>query len=373
MNLVTRHYDQHTREEWQDAVNGIDGSTYLHSWDMLRYRMLFSDAKHFSFIVYDDKQPVAVVGLATYPQARSSGMEFSLPGSCCFPGFTHMSQSSFRKVSQFTFARIDEIAATEKVVSASFDHPAVTAGHARQGFIDSQNLFHAQSYGYIPAVFNCAVWNLTQEEQDLFADISKYQRRHIKQSEKKGLRVSAFTVPTSTPFTIRGMVEKMRLMHLLVSGRKTRPDSTWHAMADSCVAGDAALFVAYFEDIPVSYLFCGQHGATAFGWSQVNSPEHERALSPRHLLEWKAALHYKNAGFAFYIIGDVPFAPTFSGTPNEKEITIGQFKERYGARLYPRITWYKFYDREIESRFIEQYNANMQTFMARVASLSGPS
>ena len=92
----------------------------------------------------------------------------------------------------------------------------------------------------------------------------------------------------------------------------------------------------------ISFLFCGIQNNFSAGWSQVNLEQYEKEYMPRHILEWQAILMLKKFGVKFYEIGE-RFYKTQSYNPSEKEISISDFKEKFGGIFYPKIYYeYKF-------------------------------
>ena len=135
-------------------------------------------------------------------------------------------------------------------------------------------------------------------------------------------------------------------------------------MYEGLSAGKASLFIAFVNDTPISYLYCGEFSKMAFGWSQANVKEYEEEYSPRHLLEWTAILFYKENAFSYYEIGERFFGSQFFYIPSDKEISISSFKERYGGRLFPKVKWYGYFDKDLlktdyNQRFRELLNCNL--------------
>ena len=97
---------------------------------------------------------------------------------------------------------------------------------------------------------------------------------------------------------------------------------------------EADLFYLSLDNKNISYLYCSRLLDFAWGWSQVNLKEYEN-ISPRHSLEWNAMKYYKNNKFYFYEIGE-RFYPQEKFKPTEKEISISEFKEKYGSDKYPK-------------------------------------
>ena len=53
------------------------------------------------------------------------------------------------------------------------------------------------------------------------------------------------------------------------------------------------------------------------------------------MLEWEVMLYYKNIKQSFYEIG-IRYVKQKNFIPTKKELTISEFKEKYGSDSYPR-------------------------------------
>jgi hypothetical protein len=202
------------------------------------------------------------------------------------------------------------------------------------------------------------VVNLSLPEETLTENISKYQKRHIQRGKKKGIEIKVFN-EKNNPEKIAENFKQFQKAHFISAGRLTRPQATWDSMLGGAQNGEASLFVAFFEGVPVSYLYCGEFGQIAFGGSQVNLPEHEKELSPRHILEWEAILYYKNNGFKYYEIGELFYSPQLFCVPTQKEKSISVLKERYGGDLALKIDGVAYLDEQLMATELNSY---WQTF-----------
>jgi len=69
-------------------------------------------------------------------------------------------------------------------------------------------------------------------------------------------------------------------------------------------------------------------------------------------------LHYKNRGFGYYEVGERYYCPQPLYAPSAKEMTISQFKERYGGFMLPKINWRGYYDKERMGRELKKCTDN---------------
>ena len=87
----------------------------------------------------------------------------------------------------------------------------------------------------------------------------------------------------------------------------------------------------------ISFLYCGVFKDFAWGWSQVNKEGFEKKYMPRHYLEWKAIQYFKQKSYSYYELGE-----NFKKKGNnftKKEISITEFKEKYGSSNYPKSSF----------------------------------
>ena len=67
---------------------------------------------------------------------------------------------------------------------------------------------------------------------------------------------------------------------------------------------------------------------------EVNLKNYEH-ISPRHFLEWNAMKYYKYNMLNFYEIGERYYDQN-DFKPTNKEISISEFKEKFGSNKYPK-------------------------------------
>ena len=164
--------------------------------------------------------------------------------------------------------------------------------------------------------------------------MSKYRKRDIKRSIKENIKIDVIDFKDTKRVELE--MEEFRLAHLKAAKRITRPKETWAYMEKILKLNKAKLFIATKDQNKLSFLFCGQFGKSAFGWSQVNYKKYEKTYPVRHYLEWYAIKYFKKKNFLFYEVGQRYYVNNKSKF-SSKEIQISEFKERYGAKMYPII------------------------------------
>ena len=56
---------------------------------------------------------------------------------------------------------------------------------------------------------------------------------------------------------------------------------------------------------------------------------------PRHVLEWLTILYFKKKNFKYYELGE--HYSNINQKVKKKEISISEFKEKYGSSIYPKV------------------------------------
>jgi hypothetical protein len=58
-------------------------------------------------------------------------------------------------------------------------------------------------------------------------------------------------------------------------------------------------------------------------------------------------LHYKRMGFRFYEIGTIWHGPQLYKIPTAKELSIAEFKRRFGGTWYPDLAFERIFDKDL--------------------------
>ncbi len=347
-------YNELKRKEWNQYLELIEGSTHYHEWDWIQYLLSFNKTlSHDSFILFDSySKPLAVCMLA---QSESEGKKvLSFGGGLCgTPGFSRMPPSQARKVISFVYSKIREYCNEKKIERVMLMGHPVTAESIKKKSIISENSLIPLKENYMCSFSNTVIIDLNKSEEDLTSNLSQSKRKLIRKAKKAGVVVEIYNKNRNAEKILETTLE-MQQQHFISAGRKTRSDETWKKMASSAIEGNGSLFVAYWENKPISYLFCGEYFESAFGWSQVNVEEFERDLSPRHTLEMEAILYYKKSGYSFYEVGELYSRADLFYRPTDKELSIGHFKEQFGGGLFPKAIWYGFCSERERKDYLEK-------------------
>ena len=346
-----------TQDEWDSYVKKIPNSSFLHSWFWINYLSKFSNIiENYSFILFDsNKNLLAVCPFAVSSNNEKNINEISFSGNPCgSPALSLLKPNINRKILDEIFLIFESYIKLQEVKQINMVWDPQTINFCTYDK-PHENHFELLRFQLSCSVQNMQLLKLNIPEVELFDNVSKYHRRHIRQTEKKGVKINVFDQTTEINLLNKRFSEFQKA-HFLSAGKLTRPQQTWDSMLESIKLGYATLFVANIDDNPISFLLCGHFEQSSFGWSQVNIEKYEIEYSPRHLLEWNAILYYKNRGFKIYELGYRFYGDQIFYNPSDKEITISVFKERFGSLLYPQIRWTGYIENKLFNNEIEKFS-----------------
>lgn len=334
------------RVSWNRWVSGIPDASYAHSWDYLHFMTLLPGLNsHESFVALENETtPLAVVPVAL--STRGEAPELAFPRSIPLPApaLARLKPSVRRHLLDEVVARIEDVGRASDAVRCTFGGFPTTQSCAARDPEALTYLFELLRYPLALQTTTTLCADLALSEQALTENLSKYHRRHILRAARQGQKVRVYN-SHHEPGKVREWFDKFHIAHRHSAGGETQSQQCWDALAEAVEAGFGSLFVNSLGHEAMSFLYCGEFGRVAFGWSQANRRDFEAEHAPRHLLEWEAMLHYKARDFGIYEIGDrFHWAQPFH-SPSPKEISIAEFKERYGGFLLPKTLWRGYFDR----------------------------
>ena len=359
MNSV--EFGKITNEEWDACVSKIPESTYFHSSAWIKYLNAINGQENSkSFILMESNEPVAICPLAIF-KTGMGGQEYNeatfkhvpIP----LPAIVQLPPMQRKRTAIKVYRALFDALKPSNVKRIEFYRHPISLDYLK-GNTDMANIAEAQSFSYLYYIQNTIIADLKKTESTLSSELSKYQRKHVRKSEEQGLKVSAYAGNGSG---VDEVFARFRGAHLKSAGRLTRPAESWDIMLNLMKEGKATLFTSSIGGKEISYLYCGQFGKFAWGWSQVNLDEYEKEYSPRHQLEWEAMMHFKKMGLTCYEIGYKYDSPQINYVPTQKDLTISDLKERFGGKLYPYLHFERFFDKEL---FKKAYSERLDNFLA---------
>jgi len=335
MEFKIKEFNNFNKSSWDDLLNQLEGPLQNCSWNNLSYYSAYKGISNISFAVFSENRIIALI-----PMARNLSKEqisFSFGNNLIFcPIFSPKIKSSNRKkIYKFLF---DYIKTKYKIRKKEINFQVSPVFFEKDKLnISSKNQFELLEHSKSYIVHNTLIINLSEKEDQLLLNMSKYHRKNINKTSK--IKKLSFKVLNfkNKKIEIEKRFKEFKNFHLISAGRITRPPKTWKIMLKKIYDGEANLFFLTLNNKNISYLYCSTFRNFAWGWSQVNKKKYEN-ISPRHFLEWNAIKYYKRRKFDFYEIGERFFKQN-KFNPTKKEITISEFKEKYGSDKYPKVNF----------------------------------
>ncbi len=173
------------------------------------------------------------------------------------------------------------------------------------------------------------VLDLTRDPAILWHDVSRSVQRHIKWGRKNMLvRVSQD----------RTGLEALRRVHFVAAGRTTRPSETWEIQGRMIDAGEAFVTLAELGGEIVSAIFHQRSGD--YCYYGVGASDRSRFTNPiSHAVLWAGIEHARQIGCRHYTVGSQVWPGHHHHPPANapKEISIANFKRRFGGRTTPEM------------------------------------
>jgi hypothetical protein len=361
VELQISRFEDVPNETWDRWTGLLQDGTYLHSSFWLDYcHATLAPGDCLSFAVLDSHEEIQAICPLGISESECDGVAFkeaSWGGApLALPAIRRVLPTQRRRLVRSVF-EVFHSEMKERGVGRSFLRRHPVSNVVLQNGGPSTGEVEALSAGYFGNAQNTIVLDLDLSVEELNGGMTREQRKHLYQSQRAGLTVREFRGESPELDQVHGLY---RLAHVESAGRLTRPGRSFDYMAEAAKNGQASLFAAFINDIPISFLYCGEYGKFAFGWSQVNVGEYEKEFSPRHFLEWSAILTYKQRGFAYYELGARWYGPQIYKIPSPKELSIAAFKERFGGQLWLDMTFERYFDVDL---FRRRYDSAMREFL----------
>ena len=320
-----------SEDKWNKEISNLTGHTHLVNSISIKYYTAFKNILNKSFLLEVEKKTLAAVPLSINKNLKKNFFGYNF-GFCPSPIYrSDITPSMRRKLIHVIIDEIKKIGKNKIVDLNFFTHPISTSKYSE---ITSKNQFYFLSLKPKFNVINTLILELNKKEEVIFDNLSKYHKRNIVRSKKKNLKFNFYN-NTSDKKIIKEKFIIFKKLHFKSSGKLTRPNKTWDIMYDQILKNKADLFSISVLNKDISFLYCGKFHDFAWGWSQVNDQRYEKEYMPRHLLEWESILYYKKNLFKYYEIGERFFNQT-NNQITKKEISISEFKEKYGSDYYPK-------------------------------------
>jgi hypothetical protein len=332
MDFQTKEFKLFNMSSWNNLLAELEGSLHNCTWNNLNYYSAYNKIENISFVIFHENKLIALVPVAK--NLTTKKVSFSFGNNLIFsPVFSpKIKQSLRKKVYDYFFELIKKKFKLKKLKIIFQSSPVYFKNKKVE--ICAKNQFELLSYSKSFNVHNTLILDLSEEEDQLLSNMSKYHRKNINKTSKiKNLKFEILNYKEKKD-KIKEKFSEFKKYHRIRAGRVTRPKKTWEIMLKKIYDNEADLFYLNLDNKSISYLYCARLYDFAWGWSQVNLKKYEN-ISPRHFLEWSVMKYYKRNQFHFYEIGE-RYYDQEKFKPSAKELSISDFKEKYGSDKYPK-------------------------------------
>ena len=334
MSYKLSYFNSFQKDDWNKILGQMEGNQNFYLWHVIKYYSQFSNIINLSFALFEGKKCIAMVALGVLKSKK----EFVFSSQFCPEPILcgGINNYSRKKILTNIRQQILDIGKKYGITKYKlFSHPIRYKKNIPH--LSSENQFYNLKWSKEFFVHNTVIIDLKTNEEDIWDNFSKYHKKNIKKASK--IKFKFYTIDSkSEKKTITSKFSNFKKAHYLSAGKKTRPDSTWDTMKKMILDGDGILFTLNYKNQDISFLYCGVFNKFAWGWSQANLEEFEKDLMPRHLLEWSVIKKLKKMKFKFYEIGE-RFYQYKNFLPSNKEISISDFKEKFGGKFYPKVSF----------------------------------
>lgn len=320
-NLAEKHFIQVVRlaqrqVEWDKVLLQSQQacSEYLPLTIAYHHDYLLT-AKNCAFTIYENNNPVAIWPLTLY----QSNKNIILQSNCTAiipPVFIDgISKKIIKKIYQQCFHLLKDF--------SLHNHSAIKLSYSP---ID--NILWQRTFASVIKSVDYQQYLITNLSAEL-VDIKKSFRKSYRSLINKGLKLWLSTLHTQMS---DDLLEQFRKFHIEISGKETRPLSTWKLQQHMVNAGEAFCITLHNE---LNHLI----GVALFNISPRESSYsvgvYERSLFDLplgHVVQLKAIEYMKELGIKRYSLGNRHHV--FEQTkPTEKESSIGFFKEGFSNEV----------------------------------------
>ena len=336
MDFKIKKFTDFSMFEWNNLLNELEGPIYNCNWNNLNYYSAYDKVKNVSFAIFYEKKLIALIPVAK--NSNNKKLTFSFGNNLIFSFLfkPNITQSLRKRIYHFVFDFLKQKAKQKKLKQNIQVGPIFFINNKSYAY--SKNQFELLEYCKNYIVHNTLIVDLNKDENILISEMSKYHLRNIKRTSRiENLKFNILN-NSSSSVIVKKKFSEFQKYHLISAGKLTRPKKTWKIMLQKIFDNEAELFFLSLENKSISYLYCSKWKDFAWGWSQVNLKKYEK-ISPRHYLEWNAIKYYKSINCRFYEIGE-RYNLQKNFKPTSKELSISNFKEKYGSDKYPKTIFH---------------------------------
>jgi hypothetical protein len=248
---------------------------------------------------------------------------------------TRLTPQRRQEVLAAAYAQIDILAQEQGVARLSVEHSPLAPGS-----VVGEGSNEILRYGFLDVSFTTQVLSLNQGVDALWRDIRRGHRSDI----KRGLLAIETEVFHGPGVSVEEF-DAYREMHHRDAGRITRPMRTFSIQHEWILNGRAVLIGSKYQGEWVGFNYLMLHGTGAYYLSACEEPDVHVPVPVGHALQWTAIQWLKDQGYERYEIGRQYFGAQLHDAPSAKEISISNFKRRFGGKAITAHAGERYYSR----------------------------
>ena len=224
MNHQYIKFEDVSDDVWDNWVKQISNASFLHSTSYLRFlHQMAPEGCARSFAILDSSGiPLALCPFAVSETdgKESTVLQAAWPGDpLAYPAIATCSPTARRRLARTIFDLLHAKAQQENIVRMVFRSYPINQGLMSQEDLPAPQM-EALAYGYQCIPQNRLIMNLKLPLDILESNMTKYHRRRIHQTEKKGVTVEEYFGNASE---LSALFQSYRKAHFNYYGRQTRP------------------------------------------------------------------------------------------------------------------------------------------------------
>lgn len=322
-------YVQMERQDWDASIRQLEGYPFGYTSDCIEFGVEYSQMilANEAFLLQEGKRVLAVA--AIYIEEDENGdRQVSWNGGYCLG--PHLDKTlkykEQEKYAKQMMQHIDEIAEQYQCKEIWLRIDPLTNPKQELTLYNYNFLLR---YGYVDHSSLTQLIDLTKRQEELYSDIRKSHKRHI----KRGGRYELEFYDSSN--ISQAQIELYKRIYEEDAGKVTRNSELYMHYLYFIQNGLAVLELAKYKGEYVAALISTCSQKTAYYSSYGELEERLEGIPVGHIMHWHMLLHMKEKGMEYYEMGEQVFGPTHYSSPEKKLIDISSFKRRFGGYTHP--------------------------------------
>ncbi len=342
--------------KWDDFVMQNDGAWFWHTTDWLLYCLNSQfgvTTVNKSFCLRENKKIVAIVPLIVEKKVVK-GKEFV---EIFYGGWPtpvpvieiSMNQKKKDRIYKYVFDSIDNIANENNAQRSVFRIYDAYSSYKKGNIVYNFTMRH----GFIDVSLNTQVIDISLKKESLLQSFSESSIRNINKAEDL-LAVEFYDSKNIS----RSKYDMFKTFYFRIAGKITRPNECLEVLYRLILKGVVFLAFALYNNSLVGVQMVIHYKSGAYYLFSAVEKEFDYC-SIGYFLQWNVMKYLRDKHIDYYEIGIQQYGNTLYDFPDEKSISISEFKRRFGGLTVPLFIGEKYYSksyfRKVWQRRIDNY------------------